>query len=78
MYTYPMMTKKDFEAIANILDANMADEGIVLDFADMLADQNPRFDRAQFIMASTNLYRLNTSRAVRRIEKAAGVSNAQA
>ena len=69
-YTYRMMTRKDFEAIAHILDANVADEGIVLDFADMLAEQNPRFDRARFIDASTNVYRLNAASTIRRLDRA--------
>jgi hypothetical protein len=36
-----MMTRKDFEAIAHILDANVADIGIVLDFTDLLEETNP-------------------------------------
>jgi hypothetical protein len=67
-----MMTRKDFEAIAHILDANIAEEGLVLDFADMLAEQNPRFDRARFIEASTNVYRLNAASASRRLDRAMG------
>lgn len=67
-----MMTKQDFEAIAEILDANMAGEGIVLDFADMLAEQNPRFDRARFIDASTNMYRMNAASVARRLDRACG------
>ena len=67
-----MMTRKDFEAIAAVLDANMASEGIVLDMADMLKEQNERFDRARFIEASTNLYRLNTAAAATRLDRAMG------
>lgn len=67
-----MMTRKDFEAIAAVLDANMASEGTVLDMADMLAEQNERFDRARFIAASTNLYRLNTASAAKRLDRAMG------
>jgi hypothetical protein len=47
------MSKKDFEAIAHVLNANVANLAIVLDFADMLEESNPRFDRARFIDAST-------------------------
>jgi hypothetical protein len=67
-----MMTRKDFEAIADLLDANIADEAIVLDFADMLAEQNPRFDRVRFITRATNLYRLNAASAAKRLDRAMG------
>jgi hypothetical protein len=49
-----MMTRKDFEAIAHVLDANHADIGIVLDFAMMLEEQNPRFDTGLFVKAATH------------------------
>jgi len=48
-----MMTKKNFEAIAHVLDANHAPLSLVQDFADMLEEENPRFDRTLFIAAST-------------------------
>lgn len=48
-----LMTKKDFIAIAGVLDANTAPLATVLDFADMLEEDNPRFDRATFVRAST-------------------------
>lgn len=54
------MTKKDFEAIADVLDdtrpafkGNDMDrwEHMALVFASMLASTNPRFDRARFLKA---------------------------
>lgn len=48
------MTKKDYEAIAKCLDANHAPLSLVLDFADMLAEDNERFNRRVFVAASTN------------------------
>jgi len=47
------MTKKDFIAIAHTLDANLAPLSLVQDFADMLAETNPRFDKRLFVAAST-------------------------
>ena len=47
------MTKKDFEAIAEVLNANAAPLSLVLDFADMCEESNPRFNRALFVQAST-------------------------
>lgn len=47
-----MFTRQHFEAIADILNANGADEGLVLDFAQFLAGQNPNFDRRRFLEAS--------------------------
>lgn len=47
------MTKKHFEAIAHCLDANLAPLALVQDMADTLAEENPRFDRARFVAAST-------------------------
>lgn len=49
-----MMTRKDFEEIAKTLDANFAPLSLVLDFANMLEETNPRFDRVRFVRASTN------------------------
>jgi hypothetical protein len=65
-----MMTRKDFEAIAHILDANVADIGIVLDFTDLLEETNPRFDRARFIDASTIKLRDSWSRGPRMMANA--------
>jgi hypothetical protein len=48
-----MMTKQHFEEIANVLNANVAPLSLVEDFADMLSEQNERFDRTRFIKAST-------------------------
>ena len=48
------MTRKHFEAIAHVLDANHADHALVEDFADMCAESNPLFDRERFIKAATN------------------------
>ena len=62
------MTKKDYEAIAEILDANVADLGIVFDFADMLEEDNPRFDRKRFIDASTVQMLDSNERTLRLIE----------
>lgn len=47
------MTKRDFEAIAHTLNANVAPLALVSDFADMCEETNPRFDRQRFIIAST-------------------------
>lgn len=53
------MTKKDFQMIADVLaraaggspdDENMR-EYLARAFANMLADANPRFDRARFLTA---------------------------
>ena len=52
-----MMTKQHFEAIAHTLDANVADMCLVLDFADMLEEQNDRFDRPRFVEAATKAWR---------------------
>ena len=48
-----MMTRKDFVLIAETLNANHASPELVLDFADMLEETNPRFDRARFVQHST-------------------------
>lgn len=49
------MTRKHFEAIAKVLNANMASHELVEDFADMLEQENPRFDRDRFVDASSKL-----------------------
>lgn len=48
-----MMTRKHFEAIAEILDANVAPLATVSDFADYLERENERFDRQRFVTAAT-------------------------
>ena len=48
-----MSTKRDFIAVAEILNANTASLAMVQDFADMFAEQNPRFNRPLFINAAT-------------------------
>lgn len=47
------MTRKDFETIAHVLNANVATLELVQDFADALAETNVNFDRTRFIEAST-------------------------
>lgn len=53
------MTRKDYELIARVLRNSdemideMALEALAENFADELADTNPRFDRARFISAAT-------------------------
>lgn len=47
------MTKKDFIAIAHTLNANVAPLALVQDFADMLAETNPLFNRQMFVKAAT-------------------------
>jgi hypothetical protein len=54
-----MLTKKDFKAIATIIDNNriLIDDyeyicdDVISDLADYLAIQNPAFDREKFITA---------------------------
>lgn len=64
-----MMTKQDFEAIAHVLDANEAPLAIVLDFADMLSEQNERFNYGLFVKASTKELTLALSHNKRMIER---------
>jgi len=47
------VTRKDSEVIARTLNANTAPLDLVLDFADMLEEGNPRFDRVHFVQAAT-------------------------
>jgi hypothetical protein len=47
------MSKRDFIAIAHVLNANMAPLELVSDFADMLEEDNDLFDRQKFVVAST-------------------------
>jgi len=53
------MSKRDYEAIADVLnmfsgddEAGMTAEEISVDLADALAELNPRFDRARFLLAA--------------------------
>lgn len=45
-------TKQDFVAVAKIFCHRGASEGLVSDFADYFASQNPRFRRELFIGAT--------------------------
>lgn len=47
------MSKRDFIAIAHILNANIAPLSLVSDFADMCEETNECFDRQKFVIAST-------------------------
>ena len=46
------MTRKDYEKIAAILKQNSATAQMADDFADMLAADNPAFDRERFYAAA--------------------------
>ena len=50
-----MMTRRDFAAIAKIIDGLMLThvekEPIAQQFADLCAESNPRFDRERFLIA---------------------------
>lgn len=46
------VTKKDFNAIAQILQTNGADPGLAQQIADYFATQNPNFDNQRFMDAS--------------------------
>jgi hypothetical protein len=63
------MTKKDFIAIAAVLNANHADTALVLDMADMLGEQNPLFNRALFVDASTTALRDSLAFELKTIER---------
>lgn len=64
------MTKKDFIAIAATLAANAAPLALVLDFADMLADSNPRFNRPLFVDAATGQLRKELESDLRMLNNA--------
>lgn len=64
------MTRKDFEAIAEVLNANHASFAIVSDMADMLEETNPRFDRGLFFKAATSEIREDAARLVRMLDRA--------
>lgn len=64
-----MMTRKDYEAIAVVLDANHADFGIVADMADLLEEDNSCFDRARFIDAASINIREDASRLTRMLDR---------
>jgi hypothetical protein len=59
------MTKRDFIAIAKVLDANFAPLAIVSDFADMCEETNERFDRQKFVIASTQNLRVQQEHEAR-------------
>jgi hypothetical protein len=67
-----MMTKQHFEAIANVLNANNAPLSLVLDFADMCEESNPRFDRTKFVQWSTKSLLDEHEYNVRAIKKQRG------
>lgn len=67
-----MMTRKDFESIAHCLNANHAPLALVFDFADMLEEDNPRFDRARFVKASTLNTAGDTASAMRMLAREVG------
>lgn len=52
-----MVTKKDFEAVAEIISSNRGDgveytlDMIAINLADYFAEQNPNFNRDRFIKA---------------------------
>lgn len=68
------MTKKDYIQIAAVLNANQADLSLVLDMADMLGEDNERFDRERFVRASTELLSSQTSWLASHIIKQRGES----
>ena len=43
-----MLTRKDFQELAEIMQINKADPLIIRDIANFCASQNPRFDRSKF------------------------------
>jgi hypothetical protein len=67
-----MMTRRDFEAIAHVLDANVSPLSLVSDFADLLEEENPRFDRKRFVQASTNRLREIQEHEARMLSLAVG------
>lgn len=64
------MTKKDYIAIAEVLNANRADMPLVLDMADMLSEDNARFDRSRFVEASTIEWRKVQAHALHALKTA--------
>lgn len=64
------MTKKDFIAIAAVLGANHAPLSLVLDFADMLAETNPLFNRPLFVDAATGQLRKDLEADLRMLNQA--------
>lgn len=62
------MTKKHFIAIAALLDANRASLAIVSDFADLFEEENPRFNRQQFVEAATLNMRDDLNHALRALD----------
>lgn len=66
------MTKKDFIAIAKVLDANHADLALVSDFADMCEETNPLFNRQMFVVAATENIRKDAEFAARALDRELG------
>lgn len=64
------MTRKDFIAIAKVLDANMAPLCLVSDFADMCEETNELFDRQKFVVASTQNLRAQQEHEARMLTNA--------
>ena len=48
-----MMTRKNFIAIAKILNENEASHKMIEDFGNYFYDENERFDYHKFLVAST-------------------------
>ncbi len=46
-----MMTKKDFIAIAKILQSEKVNVKIAIKFADLFSSDNPLFDKIKFVKA---------------------------
>lgn len=67
-----LMTKKDFIAIAKVLDANHAPLALVSDFADMCEETNPLFDRQRFVEASTVNMRKDAETSARLLDRELG------
>jgi hypothetical protein len=68
-YCVPM-TKRDFIAIAAVLNANVAPLSLVSDFADMCEDTNERFDRQKFVVAATQNLRAQQEHEARMLTSA--------
>ncbi len=61
------MTKRGYIAIAHVLNVNHASLEIVQDMADMLGEDNPRFDRTRFMDAACIEIAMDAQTALRRI-----------
>jgi hypothetical protein len=67
-----MMTKKNFEVMADLFNANGTDEATILDFCDYAKEDNPRFDREQFLTAAMASHRLVAAGNVTRLDRLIG------